>query len=155
MVGGGTRTLAQATAVATAVGSARLCLVGVAGFEGSVGMRGGAQETLEAVRRYVRSLRQTGEQLRVDGLVRGTLAGEEQDGRLVLSAGGSCFFDVVTGELAKNASDPATVRVVLRSGGYVCHDHGLLARWSPFVRGNRDGHSAPSARGLEPGHQLP
>ena len=76
----------------------------------------------ESTRRYVPSLRETGEQLRADRLLRGTLAGEEGDGRLVMSAGGSCFFDVVTDEMDENASDPARVGVALRSSGYVCYD---------------------------------
>src|SRR5690606_24707454 len=55
---------------------------------------------------------------------------------LLLTAGGSAYFDTVTAQLtaaADQAGVPATV--VLRSGAYISHDEGLYARTTPTARG--------------------
>jgi D-serine deaminase-like pyridoxal phosphate-dependent protein len=56
---------------------------------------------------------------------------------LVLSAGGSSYFDRVAGALraAQDGLGPVPAVVVLRSGSYVTHDHGLYARLTPAARG--------------------
>jgi D-serine deaminase-like pyridoxal phosphate-dependent protein len=53
--------------------------------------------------------------------------------RLILTAGGSAFFDSVVDDLVPPARDRGW-RVILRSGSYVSHDHGLYATTSPFAR---------------------
>jgi D-serine deaminase-like pyridoxal phosphate-dependent protein len=50
----------------------------------------------------------------------------------LVSAGGSMFFDIVADTLTGARVDGTPVRVVLRSGAYVSHDHGLYGRMSPF-----------------------
>ena len=80
--------------------------------------------TLEAVAAFCRDLRGLGERLR-------PMAGGP-DG-FVLTAGGSAFFDVVAAELTR--AGPG-YRVVLRSGAYIVHDHGLYADLTPGAAGS-------------------
>ena len=64
---------------------------------------------------------------------------------IVVSGGGSTYPEVVAEELARPWATALPVRVVLRSGAYVTHDHGIYERGSPF--GMR---AAPGAPRLEP-----
>ena len=118
----GCRGLAEAEAVARAVAQAgSLRLAGVAGYEGGIG-RDRSPQTIGKVAAYCRELRSLGERLAATGL-----APDE----LILSAGGSAFFDVVARELTSgSAGRPAPV-VVLRSGVYIAFDHGLYAGMAP------------------------
>jgi D-serine deaminase-like pyridoxal phosphate-dependent protein len=128
----GCRNLAEAEAVARAVARAgSLRLAGAAGYEGLIG-RDRGPEAVGRVAAYCRELRALGELLAATGL-----APDE----LILSAGGSAFFDVVVAELAsgwmgrrgrgqQSAGRPAPV-VVLRSGVYIAFDHGLYAGMVP------------------------
>jgi len=54
---------------------------------------------------------------------------------IVLSAGGSAFFDRVV-EILPGRTLSRPVRVVLRSGCYVTHDCGLYSRISPLAAGD-------------------
>ncbi|TDC54523.1 amino acid deaminase [Jiangella ureilytica] len=120
----GTRTKADRDAVRAAAGRApNVRLTGVAGYEGSVaGDR--TPPSLAAVRAYLESLRAAGDDLRDD------VPGD--DGGIVLSAGGSMFYDVVADVLGGGG------RVIIRSGCYVTHDSGMFHRNSPL-----DGPDAP------------
>ena len=53
----------------------------------------------------------------------------ESPPELLLTAGGSAFYDVVVAELA--TPPPPGMRVVLRSGAYITYDHGMYAGLSP------------------------
>jgi D-serine deaminase-like pyridoxal phosphate-dependent protein len=101
-------------------------LVGVSGYEGTIGHTA-APEDIAPVRAFLRRLRATGERLAAAG----AFDGEEP---VVLSAGGSAYFDLVTEELAGDLPDGRRVQVILRSGGYVSHDEGLYEEVSPFHR---------------------
>lgn len=116
----GCRTDEQCAEVLAAARSAsNVRVVGVAGYEGTVaGDRSAA--SLDAVRAYLRRLRSLGERV-----------GADVDGPVVLSAGGSMFFDLVVDELA-TGWPPGAARVVLRSGCYITHDHGLYHGNSPL-----------------------
>ncbi|MBD5786450.1 alanine racemase [Cellulosimicrobium terreum] len=121
----GVRSEAEALDLARAVRAAGLRLLGVAGYEGSVA--GGTDpEQLDAVHAWCRHLREVGA-----ALVRAGLAGVDEP--LVLSAGGSSFLDAVLAELPGPLAD-ADVRVVVRSGAYLTHDHGFCARMDPWDR---------------------
>jgi D-serine dehydratase len=131
----GCRTDAQALAVAAAASAAgTLRLAGVAGYEGGIGAGAGAGkrgsgQALEEVASFCRRLRALAD----------TLApGQRGDGEdeFIVTAGGSAFFDVVTRELT--AGGTAVVTVVLRSGAYLTHDHGLYRAVSPVSRGSAD-----------------
>jgi D-serine deaminase-like pyridoxal phosphate-dependent protein len=118
----GCRDLAEAEAVARAVAQAgSLRLAGAAGYEGGIGHDRSAQ-SIGKIAAYCRELRSLGERLATVGLA---------PDDLILSAGGSAFFDVVLRELASgSAGRPAPV-VVLRSGVYIAFDHGLYAGMVP------------------------
>lgn len=153
----GCRDITEAAAVARAVGMAdALWLAGAAGFEGGIG-HDCSTETLETVARYCRELRSLGEQL---------AAGNAAPDRLILSAGGSAFFDVVVRELTVGWAGRPAPAVVLRSGVYVAFDHGLYARMAPGgsaqpgdqsepdQAGRLDGQTGRSGPALEPALEL-
>jgi D-serine deaminase-like pyridoxal phosphate-dependent protein len=125
MTGGrtGCRSAADVDAVARAVAaSPRLRLVGVSGYEAARG-HDVSDDSRGLVRGYLREIRAAVE--RLSGLF-------EADDVLV-TAGGSTFFDAVVDELAGGWPSGLDVRTVLRSGCYLTHDDGLYARTSPLA----------------------
>ena len=141
-VGGrtGVRSLVEGLVVARAVNqSEHLRLVGVAGFEGLMpGAASGEPAGLEA---FLDSIAETARQLSAAGLFAA--------GRVpLISAGGSSYFDSVVDRLGpERFSFP--VQVVLRSGCYVTHDHGIYRCTSPF-----DGRGDPTGPRLQPAFEL-
>lgn len=122
----GARTREEALAVAAAAArTSTLDVAGVAGYEGGLGHRADPA-TLERVAGFCRALRGLTDDLHEAGLT---------GDRPVLTAGGSAFFDVVVAELTAAGRPEVQPRVILRSGGYVTHDHGFYAGVSPAVRG--------------------
>ncbi|MEU5462204.1 amino acid deaminase [Streptomyces althioticus] len=132
----GVRTEAECAAVADAVaGSRALRLVGVAGYEGEV-----PQADLERVRAWLRRM----VALAVDFDKAGRFAGLDE---IVVSAGGSAWFDAVADVFAEVPELSAPVLKLLRSGAYVSHDDGHYQRLTPFNR-------VPGEGGLEPAFRL-
>lgn len=123
----GARTVAEAVEVAAAVAAApELELVGVGGFEGVVG-GSRAPEVVARVEEFLRMLRRTAEKLIAGG-------GFSPDRPVILSAGGSAFFDLVADVLTRDRSRYGVpVEVVLRSGCYLVHDRGAYQDSSPFA----------------------
>jgi D-serine deaminase-like pyridoxal phosphate-dependent protein len=132
----GCRTDDQALAVArAAAATGTLRLAGVAGYEGSIGA-GSQAQTLEEVRSFCRRMRALADRLRA------------AHGEFIVTAGGSAFFDVVTGELTAGGTTPTTlttptagvngITAILRSGAYLAHDHGYYGTVSPVSRGSAD-----------------
>jgi D-serine dehydratase len=120
----GTRSLASSVDIAELVReSSALELVGVSAFEGIIG---GDREhgTMDAVDGFLQRVRETGEELARRGLI----AGPE----LIVSAGGSAYFDRVAAILTPAWPTPLPVRVVIRSGCYVTHDVGAYDAVSPL-----------------------
>jgi D-serine dehydratase len=120
----GCRSDADALAVAkTAAATGTLRVAGVAGYEGTIGDDAQAVARVAAFCRRLRALA---------GTLRDAGSGEE----MIVTAGGSAFFDVVAREL-----DPGTAgaTVILRSGAYLTHDHGFYGAISPASRGAADG----------------
>lgn len=112
----GVRTVAAAEEIAALVAAAPgLRLTGVAGYEGVVGNERDAA-TLAAVDEHCH---------RVGEVFRAVAAGFETDHPL-LTMGGSIFPDRVVAGL-RGLGPP----LVLRSGCYVTHDHGVYARVGP------------------------
>lgn len=136
----GVRDRASALEVAEAVAAARhLVLAGVAGFEGAVpGTGTGPDGGAAAVRAYLTEMRA----LTWDLAGRGHFAGREE---VVVSAGGSAWFDLVLGTLKGWPAD-LKVHFILRSGAYLTHDDGLYQRTSPFNRGTVEGDLRPALR---------
>jgi D-serine dehydratase len=125
----GCRTDEQALEVAKAAeATGTLTVAGVAGYEGSFGppTRAG---TYEAVAGFCRRLRGLADAVAV---LLGAGAGRDE-GELIVTAGGSVHFDVVARELTAPGAVPVTV--ILRSGCYLTHDHGIYARGTPAARG--------------------
>lgn len=116
----GVRDVATAVEVAEAVRAAapHLALIGVEGFEGLARAREG-HDREPVVREFLAFLIQIAAAL------------DERDlfdrGEVLLTAGGSAFFDVVVDVLTRARLSRPT-RVMLRSGCYLSQDWGLYAR---------------------------
>ncbi|WP_338699983.1 amino acid deaminase [Streptomyces sp. Q6] len=131
----GIRTEEECAAVADAVASATtLRLVGVAGYEGEVPRADG-----ERVRAWLRRL----VALAADFDKAGRFAGLDE---IVLSAGGSAWFDAVADVFAEVPELSAPVRKLLRSGAYVSHDDGHYRHLTPFNRVPEEGALHPAFR---------
>ncbi|MFE9098632.1 amino acid deaminase [Streptomyces sp. NPDC007264] len=131
----GARTEAECAAVADAVAATgSLRLVGVAGYEGEV-----PQADPERVRAWLRRLTT----LAVDFDEAGRFAGLDE---IVVSAGGSAWFDAVADVFAQLPRMSAPVLKLLRSGAYVSHDDGHYRRLTPFVRVPEEGALEPAFR---------
>jgi D-serine deaminase-like pyridoxal phosphate-dependent protein len=132
----GVRTDEEAGAVAAAVAATgTLRLVGVAGYEGEV-----PQASPERVRDWLRRLVALAAALDADG--RFADAPE-----IVVSAGGSAWFDAVADVFAGIPELSRPVRRLLRSGAYVTHDDDHYRRITPFNR-------VPEQGALEPAFRL-
>jgi D-serine dehydratase len=133
----GARTQDEAVAVAGAVGaSAHLRLVGVEGYEGLLAPDR-SPESLAKVDEYLDGLRR----LTIDLADREVFPDDEP---ILVSAGGSRFFDRVAAVLGEKAQYGGhDVRLVVRSGCYVVHDHGTYAATSPLAR---LGHHGPGLK---------
>ncbi|MGC9495216.1 amino acid deaminase [Streptomyces sp. WG7] len=131
----GVRTEAECAAVADAVAGARtLRLAGVAGYEGEV--PDADPEKVHAwLRRLVALAAGFDEAGRFDGL-------EE----IVVSAGGSAWFDAVADVFAEVPALSLPVLKLLRSGAYVSHDDGHYRELTPFNRVPEEGALEPAFR---------
>ena len=131
----GVRTEAQCAAVADAVAGTRtLRLVGVAGYEGEV-----PQADPERVHAWLRRLTA----LAADFDKAGRFAGLDE---IVVSAGGSAWFDAVADVFAEIPELSAPVLKLLRSGAYVSHDDGHYREVTPFNRVPEEGALEPAFR---------
>ncbi|HEX5143233.1 MAG TPA: alanine racemase [Mycobacterium sp.] len=120
----GARTPAEIDAVARAVAETpRLRLIGVAGYEGALG-HDISPAGRAAVVDYLGRLRAA--------VIR--QAGLFETDEIVVTAGGSTFFDLVAQSLTHCWPTGYRVRTILRSGCYLTHDDGLYARTSPLRR---------------------
>ncbi|MEU2424499.1 amino acid deaminase [Streptomyces sp. NPDC007851] len=132
----GVRTEAECAAVADAVAGTRtLRLVGVAGYEGEV-----PEPDPDRVRAYLRRL----VALAVGFDKAGRFAGGSE---IVVSAGGSAWFDAVADVFAELPELSLPVLKLLRSGAYVSHDDGHYRELTPFNR-------VPGEGALEPAFRL-
>ncbi len=98
-----------------------LRLIGVAGYEAAVD-QDVAPAALARVTSYLAELR--------EAVLR--LAGLFDTDSIIVTAGGSTYFDAVADELAIGSTAGKRVRTVIRSGCYVTHDAGLYANTSPL-----------------------
>jgi len=98
----------------------RIEVLGVSGFEGIVPE--GARNLLgkEKIRSFLRKI----------VLAAKIVAPHVKNEKIIISAGGSSFFDFVMEEFQKHSA-PCTV--ILRSGGYVSHDHDGYGINYPFL----------------------
>ncbi|MFE3900003.1 alanine racemase [Streptomyces sp. NPDC059153] len=134
----GARTEAACAAVADAVAAAStLRLVGVAGYEGEVPDASG-----ERVREWLRRL----VALAVAFDRAGRFAASAADEGIVISAGGSAWFDAVADVFAQIPELSGPVLRLLRSGAYVSHDDGHYRHLTPFNRVPEEGALQPAFR---------
>jgi len=121
----GCRDIETARGVAEAVArTPGLALAGVSGFEGLI-RRATDRETDADVAAFVATIAATARALHAAGLF--------DTPEILLSAGGSAFYDLVAGGLSGPRLElPA--RLVLRSGCLVSHDEGIYARAFEGVR---------------------
>ncbi|MCI0156742.1 amino acid deaminase [Leifsonia shinshuensis] len=133
--GAGGRTGARgeqaALAVATAVAaSPSLRLAGVAGYEGALA-HDASPESLARVQAYLDELLALHDAIEAAGLY-------PPDGTVILTAGGSAYFDQVADALAPrrdlDGRRGRRVEVLLRSGAYVTHDDGYYRSITPLRR---------------------
>ncbi|WP_413094585.1 amino acid deaminase [Streptomyces nitrosporeus] len=134
----GARTEAGCEAVADAVAAvSTLRLVGVAGYEGEV-----PDATGERVRAWLRELVALAAAFDAAGRF-----GELRDGEeILLSAGGSAWFDAVADVFASLPALSRPVLPLLRSGAYVSHDDGHYRHLTPFNRVPEEGALRPAFR---------
>ncbi|HEY7668221.1 MAG TPA: alanine racemase [Actinomycetota bacterium] len=116
--------------------SRRLRLAGVSGYEGVI-CHDRSPACLERVGAFLD---------RLNGLARAVLAhGPAETGEpFVVSAGGSVFFDLVVERLRGPWPADVAVRVLLRSGCYLTHDHGTYERTSPMPASRGEGGFHPA-----------
>ncbi|GLY69498.1 amino acid deaminase [Amycolatopsis taiwanensis] len=118
----GVRDEATARAVAAAIrDSPVLRLAGVGGYEGALAHDAG-QSSFDTVAFYARRLRE---------LAIG-LSDSFETGEVIVTAGGSAFFDHIAEELTTGWPTEFPVVPVLRSGAYLTHDDGYYRRVSPL-----------------------
>jgi D-serine dehydratase len=140
----GCRSREQALAVARAVAATpELALVGIEGFEGLIS-RPTPAETEAAVEVFLTSLVEIGRACAKENLF--------APGKVLLTAGGSAFFDQVT-EAFRTAGLDREVEVVLRSGCYLTHDSNMYRQFFAAMR-KRHPEVAQLGGGLRPALEL-
>ncbi|MEV6421954.1 amino acid deaminase [Streptomyces sp. NPDC051662] len=131
----GARTEAECAAVADAVSAVpTLRLTGVAGYEGEVPGADG-----ESVRAWLRRLVALAAEFDAAGRFGDT-------DEIVVSAGGSAWFDAVADVFAEIPALSRPVLKLLRSGAYVSHDDGHYLHLTPFNRVPEEGSLQPAFR---------
>ncbi|HWV21362.1 MAG TPA: alanine racemase [Devosia sp.] len=106
-----------AAVIAEILASGHLILSGVACYEGAVA-KASSTETEAAI----------AELCAVSALAFQQIRRARPDAELLLSAGGSSFFDLIVKHLLPVAEADGNARVVLRSGAIFFHDHGVYER---------------------------
>ncbi|HJB11007.1 MAG TPA: amino acid deaminase [Candidatus Brachybacterium merdavium] len=136
----GVRTLEDGLEIARAISaSPALRLAGVGGYEGALA-HDAQPDSLHRVRAYLEQI----------GALHDLIAAEDlypSEGEVLLTAGGSAYFDEVADVLAhrhdpQGRRGPAT-RVLLRSGAYLAHDDGFYRGISPLSRTTESGTEEP------------
>lgn len=118
---GGLRDNQDAVALAQEIAKdSRLSLLGVSGFEGVAPGGGRSDEGLREIAEFCKKIVAAAE------LVAPFVSQE----KIILTAGGSNYFDIVSREFAKYSKP---FHMVLRSGGYITHDHGAYFNNYPFL----------------------
>ena len=116
----GCRTPEEALTVARAIaGAPGLLLAGFEGYEGLL-VSDDRESDLRAVDAFLAQLVALAQSADDEGLFTGT--------EILLSAGGSSYFDLVARGFARAGSLSKPVKAILRSGCYLTSDHGLYER---------------------------
>lgn len=127
----GCRSVQEALVVGRAAAAVpALRVVGLSGYEGTIS-DAATGSVRENVRSFLHLMRSAGETLNAQGV----LARDQES--VILSAGGSVFFDEVVAALTKPLADGTNTRCIIRPGAYIIHDSGTYARTSPFKARSR------------------
>lgn len=98
----------------------RLSVLGVSGFEGIVPVKDRSSDGLADLRKFCEKV-----------VAAGRIVSDELGiSEIILTAGGSAYFDIVIEEFSKYGSGS---HIIIRSGGYVVHDHGGYELTYPFA----------------------
>lgn len=125
----GARTVSEALVVARAVvESSSLKLVGVSGFEGIIS-ESQTQTAEQRVDNFLDDLRGLADAMIAENLFQGV-------SEILISAGGSVFFDRVAAKLVGQKS-AISERIIIRSGCYLSHDDGVIDQLSPYGSASR------------------
>lgn len=98
----------------------RLKILGVSGFEGIIPVESRSKSGEANLRTFCQKMVQAGK----------IISEELGNPEIILTAGGSSYFDIVIEELRKFGK---TGHIIIRSGGYVSHDHGGYELTYPFA----------------------
>ena len=129
---GGIRNIEELMGLSKKVNAdSRLLIRGVSGFEGSVPGGNRSREGLQKIREFSAKI------VEAARLVSPYIKHLE----IILSAGGSAYFDIVAEEFRKFGPDS---RILLRSGAYITHDHGLYESIYPFSSAATNKHFLPA-----------
>ncbi len=118
----GVRSAAQARDLALLAARRPHPVAGVGAFEGTIS-GADASATISRVDDFLAEVASVATQLASDGLLRSD--------EPIVTVGGSAYPDRAV-EVIGDAASAAGLRLVLRSGCYVTHDHGAYAATSPF-----------------------
>ena len=103
--------------------TAKISLAGVSSYEGGLDGVDRVREHFAIVREVVRRM-----------------SDEHLGGRHpIVTAGGSAYFDLVASEFAGDWARELGVQLILRSGAYISHDHGIYRERTPFNRVPEEG----------------
>jgi D-serine dehydratase len=147
----GARTMDRATEVLTAIRehAALIELCGIECYEGTINLPDPV-ETIAAVDRFLAFPVALLEHCRSESLFR-------PEGEILLTAGGSSYFDRVVTAFAPVRAQ-ARVRIVLRGGSYLTYDHGFYKKKLQYMdeRGGLEGPSGhiDASTGFAPALQL-
>jgi D-serine dehydratase len=121
----GCRSAEEAVSVASAVNAkAHLHLAGVECYEGILGHTPDAVTLTQVDSLFTRLGGLAGDLARLGWL--------DSSEKIIISAGGSAFFDRAVDLLARDLEVGRPTRLVLRCGAYLSHDHGMYQKLSPF-----------------------
>jgi len=119
---GGIRNLDDVATILTILKVPQVVIGGISGFEGALPNAARSKRGLKSVSKFAKKM-----------LAALEIAEQQVGNKLKLTAGGSAFFDVVATELSQNGKN----EVILRSGGYLTHDHVHYEDIYPF-RNSKD-----------------
>jgi D-serine dehydratase len=129
----GCRSTAEAVQLAHTITTLpRLRLAGVEAYE-NMFAPGPAEQTISSVDDLLSSMRELVTTLDAGGLF-------SETGEILVSAGGSMWFDRVAAQLSEPWTLSRPVRTVVRAGAYVSHDAAQYEKFSPLA-GRSDGPS--------------
>ena len=122
---GGVRELSLVEQIAQRISAdKRLNLIGVTGFEGAVPDAARGRRGEKKISKFCQKIVAAAE----------LAYPYKSDQQFVISAGGSAYFDIVARELNKFEKPR---RLLLRSGGYITHDHRYYEDIYPFASSDR------------------